>query len=261
MALMGQAVRAGLATPANLPGAQTRCQADAPLQGAMLTTPWELGSTALAPMAFRGPSIGLVPWPLAHAFRRNATCRIPTVRGVRSALAMRGFEGNITWNLATPVGSCAAVPCLVTNSNGMPGTGCACKSGFAGTIRWAGVEVDGTCDPAPCSVPNSNMVSGEDCKCKDGFAGLITWNGVVASGACHPAPCNVENSNYEDGLRCSCKDNYVGSISWDWATPVGYCTMNGSTPPPRPPTAKKPAIASDSGAGLGDYINAILAEA
>merc|ERR1712146_635724 len=60
---------------------------------------------------------------------------------------MGGFEGTITWEGASPQGTCVASACNIANSNLKPGLECACQGPFfEGSIIWKGPEASGACN-------------------------------------------------------------------------------------------------------------------
>ena len=50
----------------------------------------------------------------------------------------------------------SAAPCSIANSNNAPGLSCACKTGYKGTISWNGATPIGSCTPTECTGDNAN---------------------------------------------------------------------------------------------------------
>ena len=98
-----------------------------------------------------------------------------------------------------------AAPCNIANSNNAAGLSCACNTGYRGTITWNGATPSGTCTPTQCTGSHANAPSNGDVakthsnnhgsvatfSCNDGFelngATPITCSAASADAA-WPAP-------------------------------------------------------------------------
>ncbi|CAE7333455.1 Notch3 [Symbiodinium sp. CCMP2456] len=204
-------------------------------------------------------------------------------------VCLDGYAGSITWQGSAPQGSCKPAFCnKIANTNGKRGTACACRDGFLGNISWQGSVASGSCFPAPCMVENSDKIPGPDCRCLDGFAGIFAWKGSMPMATCKPMPCTgvnsnskvgpecdcldgfvgkrrlnewedayeldcrpalctVENSNGQDGHGCGCKSGFMGTITWAGARPQGSCSP---APCVVPNSNRQPGLACKCGNGF-----------
>ena len=92
-----------------------------------------------------------------------------------------------------------AAPCNIVNSNNAAGLACTCDIGYRGAITWNGATPNGTCAPTQCMGSHANAPANGDVRKSNGdnhgsVATFICNTGFKLNGAT-PITCNAASAD------------------------------------------------------------------